>query len=586
VQFTPHPIHEAPELLGRDAAGNVLARFKDGTRRLTPEQLADLWRIREEQIANEKNDPLRYEWEPEAWRQADAILDEHRELLILGGNRSGKSSYAAKRMMRAMLDTPDGRFWCFQETAANSVEMQQPLLWKYMPPELRNAKKSRVTNISFGQKTGFAENSFVLPNGAQCFFRNYSQDVSTLEGGECNGIWFDELCPSNFLETSRFRLITRKGWLLLTFTPIEGYSAVVKDYLSGAKTLEAREAELLPIYGKSSIGIPADDDQPHRQEADATSPPSDKPITGYEKLPILQEPVRRKGRVTYFWTQDNPFSGYPELRTELLKAKKEEILVRAYGVPTKSIGNQFPRFNDKVHVLPDDRIPTAGTHYHVVDPCSGRNWFMIWARFDEIGRCFIIEEWPNQDRYIPGWGFPGAWAEPDGKRHDGRPGDAQKSCGFGLVEYKAEIDAVELELGQRAGRPPGEPIPVFERLMDSRYGNATTVAREGATTLIDECAELGLNFLAAPGDAIHEGVSLINDWLSYDQSKPISATNQPRLYVSERCKNTIYALQEWTGRDGKSGSCKDPIDTLRYLVLSGATHHHDTDLSFEPLGSY
>lgn len=565
--FSPHPIHEAPELLGRDPAGNVLARFKDGTRRMTPDQLADFWRIREEQIANEKNDPLRYEWQPEAWRRADQILDEQRELLILGGNRSGKSSFAAKRIMRSMLDKPDGRFWCFQETAANSVEMQQPLLWKYMPPELRHTKKSRITNISYGQKTGFAENSFVLPSGSQVWCRNYSQDVSTIEGGEVDGIWFDELVPLNFLDTARYRLITRKGWLLLTFTPIEGYSAVVKDYLAGAKTLEDREAELLPVYGKADeAGV--------------------KPLTGYERLPILQEPVRRKGRVTYFWTQDNPFSGYPELRTELLKAKKDEILVRAYGVPTKSIGNQFPRFNDKVHVLPDDRIPTTGTHYHVVDPCSGRNWFMIWACFDEIGRCFIIEEWPNQDRYIPGWGFPGAWAEPDGKRHDGRPGDAQKSCGFGLVEYKAEIDAVELELGKLAGRPPGEPIPVFERLMDSRYGNAATVAREGATTLIDECAELGLNFLAAPGDAIHEGVSLINDWLSYDPAKPISATNQPRLYVSERCKNTIYALQEWTGRDGKSGSCKDPVDVLRYLVLSGATHHHDTDLSFQPLGSY
>jgi phage terminase large subunit-like protein len=532
VIFTAHPIHEAPTLLGRDSAGNVLARFKDGTRRMTPDQLADFWRIREEQIANEKEDPLRYEWQPEAWRRADQILDEHRELLILGGNRSGKSSYAAKRIMRSMLDKPDGRFWCFQETAANSVEMQQPLLWKYMPPELRHTKKSRITNISYGQKTGFAENSFVLPSGSQVWCRNYSQDVSTIEGGEVDGIWFDELVPLNFLDTARYRLITRKGWLLLTFTPIEGYSAVVKDYLAGAKTLEDREAELLPVYGKADeAGV--------------------KPLTGYERLPVLQEPVRRKGRVTYFWTQDNPFSGYPELRTELLKAKKDEILVRAYGVPTKSIGNQFPRFNDKVHVLPDDRIPTAGTHYHVVDPCSGRNWFMIWARFDEIGRCFIIEEWPNQDRYIPGWGFPGAWAEPDGKRHDGRPGDAQKSCGFGLVEYKA-----------------------------------ATVAREGATTLIDECAELGLNFLAAPGDAIHEGVSLINDWLSYDPAKPISATNQPRLYISERCKNTIYALQEWTGRDGKSGSCKDPVDVLRYLVLSGATHHHDTDLSFQPLGSY
>lgn len=591
MQFTTHPIHESPTLIGRDAAGNVLARFKDGTRRMSVDQLTEFWRIREEQIANEKEDPLRYEWEPECWKVADSILDTERELLILGGNRSGKSSFAAKRMMRKMLETPDGRFWCFQETAANSVEMQQPLLWKYMPPELRVARKTRTTNISYGQKTGFAENSFVLPNGAQCFFRNYSQDVSTIEGGEVDGIWFDELVPLNFLETSRFRLLTRKGWLLLTFTPIEGYSAVVKDYLAGATTLEDREAELLPIYrAKSALRLGVENAIGSVKAAltgDVTyEGESDRVLTGYERLPVLQEPVRRKGRIQYFWTQDNPFSGYNELKTELEKSKKDEILVRAYGVPTKAIGNQFPRFNDKIHVIPVDRIPSEGTHYHVVDPCGGRNWAQIWARFDAAGRCFIVQEWPGQDRYIPGVGFPGTWAEPDGKKHDGRPGDAQKSFGFGLLEYKAEIEAIEKELGAEAGLPPGEPIEVFERLMDSRYGNAQTVAREGATTLIEECAELGVNFLAAPGDTVNEGVSLINDWLSYDTTKPISGVNQPRLYIAERCKNTIYALHEWTGRDGKTGACKDFVDVLRYLVLSGAAYHADTDLSFMPSGSY
>lgn len=577
MNFTLHPRYEAPELIGRTPEGAVLARFADGVRRMSVEQLTEFWRLREEQIAKEKEDPLNYEWEPDNWRRADEILAEHRELLILGGNRSGKSSYAAKRLMKAMLDTPDGRFWAFQETAANSVEMQQPLLWRYMPPELRVAKKTRVTNISYGQKTGFAENSFVMPNGAQLFFRNYSQDVSTIEGGECNGIWFDEMVPLNFLETARYRLITRKGWLLLTFTPLEGYSSVVKDYLAGAKTIEEREAELLPVYGKKVFSGSDFSDSADGEE---------KVVVGYEKLPVLQEPVKRKGRVMYFWTQDNPFSGYAELKTELLKAKKDEILVRAYGVPTKAIGNQFPKFNDKVHVLPVDRLPTAGTIYQVVDPCGARNWAMIWARFDAAGRCFIIEEWPNQDRYIPGVGFPGAWAEPDGKRHDGRPGDAQKSFGFGLQEYKAEIEAVERELGREAGLPPGESVTVFERFMDSRYGNAQTVAREGATTLIEECAEIGINFLAAPGDTVNEGVSLINDWLSYDPTKPVSALNQPRLYVSERCKNTIYALHEWTGRDGKTGACRDFVDVVRYLVLSGAGAVDDDSLIIQPKGSY
>jgi hypothetical protein len=48
----------------------------------------------------------------------------------------------------------------------------------------------------------------------------------------------------------------------------------------------------------------------------------------------------------------------------------------------------------------------------------------------------------------------------------------------------------------------------------------------------------------------------------------------------------IYALQEWTGRDGKTGACKDPIDVLRYLVLSGAGHVEDGSLEVAPLGSY
>jgi phage terminase large subunit-like protein len=250
MKFTDHPIHEAPVLVGRDTAGLVLARFRDGTRRMTVEQLTEFWRIREEQIANEKDDPLRYEWEPPMWARADEVLDTLRECLILGGNRAAKSSFAGKRMMRKMLETPNGRFWAFSQTAPTSIEMQQPIVWKYMPPELRNTRKSRVTNISYGQKTGFADNSFVLPNGAQLFFKHYSQDVSTIEGGEIDGCWCDELCPMNFLETLRYRLITRKGWLLLTFTPIEGYSAVVKDYVAGAKTVEEREAELLPIWAK------------------------------------------------------------------------------------------------------------------------------------------------------------------------------------------------------------------------------------------------------------------------------------------------------------------------------------------------
>jgi hypothetical protein len=90
--------------------------------------------------------------------------------------------------------------------------------------------------------------------------------------------------------------------------------------------------------------------------------------------------------------------------------------------------------------------------------------------------------------------------------------------------------------------------------MDSRYGNAQTLAKERPTTLIEEMSELGMDFTATPGDTIDEGVQMINSWLHYDRDKPISALNQPKLYISEKCKNVIYCLKEWTGSDGAKGS--------------------------------
>jgi hypothetical protein len=45
-------------------------------------------------------------------------------------------------------------------------------------------------------------------------------------------------------------------------------------------------------------------------------------------------------------------------------------------------------------------------------------------------------------------------------------------------------------------------------------------------------------------------------------------------------------LSQYTGTGPKTSGTKDAIDVLRYLVLSGASYHDNTDLSFQPLGSY
>ena len=74
-------------------------------------------------------------------------------------------------------------------------------------------------------------------------------------------------------------------------------------------------------------------------------------------------------------------------------------------------------------------------------------------------------------------------------------------------------------------------------------------------------------FLQAAGISIANGLTIINDWLNYDQNEPISVLNEPNLFISSDCGNLIYSLQEWTNKDGEKGATKDPVDALRYLAV-------------------
>ena len=49
---------------------------------------------REERIVLEKEDPIRYGYEPEHWSEVDEAAAKYRDILVLGGNRSGKSTWA------------------------------------------------------------------------------------------------------------------------------------------------------------------------------------------------------------------------------------------------------------------------------------------------------------------------------------------------------------------------------------------------------------------------------------------------------------------------------------------------------------
>jgi hypothetical protein len=513
LRLTKHPIIHLPtedEVVG-------LAQT------IGAEKTAEILKRREEKIQAEVTDPYRHGYEPESWADADTLLMGGNELLIMGGNRAGKTEYAAKRVMQLLCTRPNSRIWCLHTTSQTSIQMQQAVIWKYMPPEFKNAKKTKVTNIQYSQKNGFTDATFVLPNRSQCFFMNYGQEKKVIEGGEPDLIWCDELVPQDWIETLRYRLVTRSGKMILTFTPITGFTPVVKDYVAGCRIKKTRFADLLPET-QNVPGIPK----------------------GH--MPYIAECSKGSANVIWFHSILNRYSPFEQIKLALRGRGPYEVKIRAYGWAESLAGSQFPRFGE-ANIIPVDQIPQEGTNYMAVDPAGSRNWFMVWLRIDEHGNKFVYREWPDITM--------GEWALPS-EKPDGRPGPAQKQgAGMGLTEIKEHI--LTLEGGEE----------ITERYIDPRAAGSPVINKEGGTTLLQLLDEepCAMYFTPAAGLRLEEGISIINDWFAYDQNQEISAINQPKLFISEECHNLMWCLREWTGLDNEKGASKDPIDALRYIAV-------------------
>ena len=618
----PHPVAPLP-------SAEWIAEHDD-------QELINFLLEREEVIIRMREDPLHHGWEPPMWRILDAIcgfpwmedtpdnrawsLMVRRKLLgqdipvkvllLQGGQRGGKSEWAASRVMKLLLWKNGRSAWCFHQDQDMSRQYQQKLLFKYLPPELRTEKGikgGKPTYISFKTQTGFPDEHFVLPNWSECDFRFYQQEFKKIQGGEIDIAWCDELVPASWIKELKARVSTRSGWVIITFTPIEGYTATVKMFVDVAMPTVESTAFTHPKDGKEprpDLALVPEDpmawltaDTPGNKIMGGQPPVPDG--REFEKVPrFMACPIDRRQAVAFMHCWDNPF-GNP---AELYEAHKNDSTnyrrMKFYGVATKMVSGKFPKFRLQVHVVPRDRIPKKGTDYHVVDPCSGRNWAQIWARVNRapVGkRIFITDEWPCPGKYVPGVGDMGQWAEP-GDKLDGEPGQAQRPLGWGLLRYRKEIDRIEgretpqelidkvegiptkfdkwdtedpLPVQRRRKHRPEDGREIYERIMDSRYGSSPTQTTEGQTTLIEACYdEVDLVFVPASGKLIKEGVDLINNLLDYKDEEPLGPLNEPRLYVCEDCLNVIFALLTWTGEDGEDGACKDFIDVIRYLLLA------------------
>lgn len=550
----------------------------------------DLMEARNERILLEEQDPMRYGVELASWALADfvagritaeeflanktvppewkvpALIEEFKDepatlLLLLGGNRSAKTHYMLKRAVKDMVENAEQDVWVFHENRDQSVGYHQPVIYHHIPQKWKTLGKGAKGYVSYKQKTGFSEMNFVGENGSKMTFKTYEQDIKGIEGGNLGnparkraiGFITDELVPQNWADTLLGRIATYNAIGIFGFTPLQGYSPMVAWFRRGARIV---------------IDVLATDLQKPRRvpvvEVKTIVKHGDKPL---------------KMAVVYFHTKLNPYGNYEALKRNFAAATDEQKLIRFYGFCENERQVLFPKLRYRIHGFDPKQLPEDGTRYHYCDPTGvRRNWFMLWALVDPYGRKWVYREWPCPKIHIPGVGFPEPWAvegQSEKHHHGGLPGGGSRSFGFGLADYKETVAKLEGWDDLRRGigildadEMNGAREPIYWRKIDSRFAAVGHYSGDGSTsTLLEESAKIGLNFLPASGKAIDEGLQLINDHLSCRVENWSRPEDGPSLFISTDCVNLWFALNNYTALGGQEEATKDPIDVLRYMMM-------------------
>jgi hypothetical protein len=564
--FSPDPVIAVP------TREQILAIVEEHGAQ-APAVLQDIERRRCEMRAKRKEDPFTHGYIPPVWKWALEILQRVTLLVLFGANRSSKSTFAIWHAIRHMVEDPNAKVLFLHEDERQSIDTHQETVFNYLPAawkptEKSSRKRSQSTKLGYTRGTGFADNTFILPNGAKGTFGFYTQDEARWEGGEFTLIVADENLPLSLLQTLLVRLVTLGGKMIWPFTPIKGITPTIAYVSSGANTVKSERAPRLP--------------ESHRVDKMQDWP------AGH--LPRHQKTLRKDTEILYFWPDDNPFLKREAFDQMLEGADTQKIERRAYGFARNVVGKTFPLFG--AHNIADEAatarfLAQPVTRRMVLDPAPARNAFIQWWATDQHGRHLCYREWPDFQTF-------GEWATAsvNANRWNGELGPAQESLGYSIVRYKQAILEAEgwrwnptsRKYEAAKGKTPEE---IEERLIDPRAGKAEQVAEDdGGTSLMDlfadeqtgnngEVTGPALLFVPAPGLHEDEGIEAINNLLGWEPSQDlVPLLNEPRLYITERCANTAHALAHYRlGKPKTDQACKDPVDDTRYFVTSDPTFY-------------
>lgn len=569
-------------------------------------------------------DPLYCGFKLNCWKLADEQLaDPDLDIQVnFGWNRGGGKTHRALKLLceaaRRYPTGDKGTYLVLGETEDSSQNVQQPAVWSFLRPYIGalNGKRHATYKVNHSEANGFTEGLLVIPAGpvfheksgnvkgftgfSKIHFDTYKGDPGKYEGQEFGGrlpvtgktalgnpilkldarkdgtlIQNVAVVADEGLALAWFRMLARRvryrsGKIIWAYTPIHGMTPCIKEVVGTLRVTHTAPAELLPANE-----VPG-------------CPRGQMPVAGVCSWP--------RAKAVYFHIDRQCVNNYHEIVRKDCEGRTTEYIERiAYGYSRDNVNRQFGNFGPW-NIIKPEQLPEVGTDYLIVDPAEDKPYFFIYVRVvnglsEGKPTFYVWRDWPDMQSY-------GEWATPteretteDTRRGwDGDKGPAQDNLNMGYGNYKkvwrmietVRPDATERDPKRRAlqVKAGGKPavMDIFERIIDSRAGPRPQLEEFGQTCAVMKFGEEHLDpatgevlgpiyFRMAAGDKID--LNLIKDLLEYRRDPATGAfTQAPRLYVTEECRQVIWALENYTGRAKGEGACKDPIDCLRYAAGS------------------
>lgn len=317
---------------------------------LTEDERLELARIVYEIERRKKDNPLEFLILLPIQKKFDECIANL--ILLFGGNRSGKTTPVAKKVLTEALASKN-KIWVCGETFQDSVAIQQKKIWELCP-------KKRIKYGSYDEINGFTNRKLLFDNGTLITFKSYDQGRTAFQSDDIDLIWNDEEPPLDIVKEQRMRLIDRNGRMIISMTSLKGITELVSDLFEDHDIIENRHAPLVD-----------------------------------KMLPVIAE--KNGVKIFFLWTTDNEYINQGRLAEEIVFMTDPEIMSRIYGIPNNLSGKIYMSFNRKIHEIDIEDVPTVGNQlWNVLDPHDRKPWAIGWYLVNRNGSLYCIDEYPNK----------------------------------------------------------------------------------------------------------------------------------------------------------------------------------------------